>query len=107
MPAEKRDPLQERISRSRACIDRYMQLNSVTEEDMAARMHVTVKTIQNRRKHPEKMQLEDIWEMAQILKCPIGELAGGELPEEIIGRLIRQAVAFPELIEHAASLKKL
>ena len=60
-------------------------LNNITEDTMAQRMNVTKKTIQNRRNNPEKMNLEDLWLMAKILRCPIGELAGGEMPEELIG----------------------
>lgn len=85
MPTVKMYPMQERIARTKAAIARYMMLNNITEETMAQRMNVTKKTIQNRRNNPEKMNLEDLWTMAKILKCPIGELAGGEMPEELIG----------------------
>ena len=84
-------PTQERVARSQAAIARYMTLRNITEEQMAKRMNVTKKTVQNRRNHPERMSLEDLWLMAKILKCPIGELAGGELPEEFIGRLLASA----------------
>lgn len=92
MPALKRNQTQENRARSSACISRYMDLRGVTESRLAENFGVTVRTIQNWRAHPEKMQLEDIWEMSRLLKCPIGELAGGELPEETIGRLLREAV---------------
>lgn len=85
MPAVKMYPTQERIARTKAAIARYMMLNNISEDTMAQRMNVTKKTIQNRRNNPEKMNLEDLWLMAKILKCPIGELAGGEMPEELIG----------------------
>lgn len=91
MPAVKMYPTQERIVRTKAAIAKYMMLNNITEDYMAQRMNVTKKTIQNRRNNPEKMNLEDLWLMARILKCPIGELAGGELPEELIGSWIAKA----------------
>lgn len=92
MPALKRNQTQEHRARTSACISRYMALRGVTESRLAEHFGVTIRTIQNWRAHPEKMQLEDIWEMSRMLKCPIGELAGGELPEEMIGRFMRAAV---------------
>lgn len=82
MPKVNPYPLQERAMRVRACISRYMELRGITEDYLAKRQHVTKKTIQCRRKNPEKMQLEDIWELSQILKCPVEELCGGESLEE-------------------------
>lgn len=92
MPALKRSPSQENRARTSACISRYMELRGVTADRLAAGFGVTVRTIENWRTHPERMKLEDIWEMSRMLKCPIGELAGGELPEETIGRLIKAAI---------------
>ena len=91
MPALKRDQIQEHRARASACISRYMDLRGVTESRLAEKCGVTVRTIQNWRANPEKIQLEFIWEMSSMLKCPIGELAGGELPEELIGRFIKAA----------------
>jgi len=75
---------QERIFRTKACISRHMELSGVDEDKLAIRMRVTKETIQNRRKHPERMNLSTLWELADILKCPIEELCGGALPEENI-----------------------
>ncbi len=92
MPALKKSQTQENRARTSACISRYMDLRGVTESRLAENFGVTVRTIQNWRMHPEKMRLEDIWEMSKMLKCPVAELAGGELPEEMIGRFLRAAV---------------
>lgn len=85
------DKRNELIKRSRACIEKYMTLNEVSVSYLAKKQHVTERTILNRIKTPEKMQLEDLWEMAMLIKCPVGELAGGELPEELIGRMVAEA----------------
>lgn len=91
MPAVKKYPFEQRKARVQACIGRYMKLNDVQVEVMAKRMNVAESTLYRWISNPGKMQLEDIWRMATILKCPIGELAGGELPEELIGEWIAKA----------------
>lgn len=82
---------QECKARARASIMKYMELRGITQDDLARKQAVTKRTIQNRIDDPGKMQLQDIWEMAIILKCPVGELCGGEMPEELIGRWIAEA----------------
>lgn len=82
---------QEHIKKTQASILKYMAINDVSEFQLAQKMNVTVKTIQNRIKHPEKMQMEEIWQLASIIKCPICELCGGESPEEITVRIMTKA----------------
>ncbi len=91
MAARKKYPSEQRRVRVQACIERYMKLNDVKVESMAKQMNVSEPTVYRWISNPEKMQLEDIWKMSIVLKCPIGELAGGELPEELIGRWIAAA----------------
>lgn len=79
-------------TRARAAMLRYMELSSTDQDKLAAKQNVTKKTIQNRLSNPGKMQLEDIWEMAIIMKCPVGEICGGDLPEEVVGKLVAQAL---------------
>jgi|GEM_PF-418148 len=76
--------IQERISRTKACISRHMELSGVDEDKLAIKMQVTKRTIQNWRDHPEKLDLVILWKLADILKCPVEELCGGALPEENI-----------------------
>ena len=83
---------EEFASRARAAMLRYIELSGKTKEELAQRQHVTERTIQNRLESPGKMQLEDIWELSIILNCPLGELCGGELPEELIGSWMAAAV---------------
>lgn len=77
--------------RAQASMLRYMKLKGIDEQTLSVKQHVTKQTIKNRLDNPGKMQLEDIWEMAIILNCPVGELCGGDLPEELISRLIANA----------------
>ena len=51
--------------------------------------NVQTRTIQNRIKDPGSMQLRDLWDLAEILNAPVGELAGGDLPEEMLAKLIQ------------------
>lgn len=79
-------------TRARTAILRHMELTSTSQDKLAAKQNVTKRTIQNRLDDPGKMQLEDIWEMAMIMKCPVGEICGGDLPEEVVGKWIAQAM---------------
>ena len=75
--------------RSSACIARYMILRGITEEQLAKRFNVNIKTIRNRNMNPGTMRLETLFELADILKCPISELCGGELPEERLESILK------------------
>lgn len=86
--AEKLDEFSRRASGS---ISHYMTLNNVSEEQMAKKMNVLERTIQKRIKDPGAIRLRDLWEMAIIINCPVGEIAGGELPQELIGRWVADA----------------
>lgn len=79
-------------TRARAAILRHMELTSTSQDKLAAKQNVTKRTIQNRLDDPGKMQLQDIWEMAIIMKCPVGEICGGDLPEEVMGKWMAQAM---------------
>ena len=91
MPATKKYPSEQRKARTQACIERYMKLNDIRVDVIAKHLNVGESTVYRWISNPEKMQLVDIWRMATVLKCPIGELAGGELPEELIGQWIAKA----------------
>lgn len=83
------DQKAQKANRVRACISRYMELNSLTEEMMAKRLGVTAQTIHNRRAKPEGISLGTLWDMARVLECPISELCGGELPEERLESVLK------------------
>ena len=75
--------------RASACIARYMTLRGITEENLAKRFNVDIKTIRNRNRDPGTMRLSTLYELADVLKCPISELCGGELPEERLASVLK------------------
>ena len=72
-------------SRARAGIKRHIELSKVSEDKIAAKQNVQVRTLMNRIKDPGSMRLRDLWDLAEI-----GELAGGDLPEEMLAKLLQQ-----------------
>ena len=76
-------------ARAQAGIRRYMSLRRITDDKIAAKQKVQARTIQNRIKDPGSMQLRDLWDLAEILDAPVGELAGGDLPEEMMAKLMQ------------------
>lgn len=76
-------------ARAQAGIRRYMSLRRITDDKIAAKQNVQARTIQNRIKDPGSMQLRDLWDLAEILDAPVGELAGGDLPEEMMAKLMQ------------------
>lgn len=66
-----------------------MSLRRITDDKIAAKQNVQARTIQNRIKDPGSMQLRDLWDLAEILDAPVGELAGGDLPEEMMAKLMQ------------------
>lgn len=80
------------VNKSRAAIKKYTEIACESDESLAEKLGVTSRTVQNRVKDPGAMQLRDLWELAIILKCPVGELCGGELPEELIGKWMADAM---------------
>ena len=76
-------------ARAQAGIRRYMSLRRITDDKIAVKQNVQTRTIQNRIKDPGSMQLRDLWDLAEILNAPVGELAGGDLPEEMLAKLIQ------------------
>lgn len=68
MPKLKPSPNEESKRVVCACIDSNMALYNVDEDTLAARMRVTKKTVQNRRKKPESFTLEQLQAIAKTLK---------------------------------------
>ncbi len=92
MPRVSNYPIVERKTRTQACIERHMRLNNIEVPAIAKRMNVSEQTIYRWIQNPEVLTLLNLWHLATILKCPIGELAGGEMPEELIGSWIKAAM---------------
>ena len=77
-------------SRARAGIKRHIELSKVSEDKIAAKQNVQVRTLMNRIEDPGSMRLRDLWDLAEIIDAPVGELAGGDLPEEMLAKLLQQ-----------------
>ena len=77
-------------SRARAGIKRHIELSKVPEDRIAAKQNVQVRTLMNRIEDPGSMRLRDLWDLAEIIGAPVGELAGGDLPEEMLAKLLQQ-----------------
>ena len=77
-------------SRARGGIKRHIELSKVSEDKIAAKQNVQVRTLMNRIEDPGSMRLRDLWDLAEIIDAPVGELAGGDLPEEMLAKLLQQ-----------------
>ena len=77
-------------SRARAGIKRHIELSKGPEDKIAAKQNVQVRTLMNRIEDPGSMRLRDLWDLAEIIDAPVGELAGGDLPEEMLAKLLQQ-----------------
>ena len=77
-------------SRAWGGIKRHIELSKVSEDKIAAKQNVQVRTLMNRIEDPGSMRLRDLWDLAEIIGAPVGELAGGDLPEEMLAKLLQQ-----------------
>ena len=68
MPKVKPNPTEEASRIVRACISGNMELYNVSEEQMAVKMGVTKRTVQNRREEPRNYTLEELWALSRTLK---------------------------------------
>ncbi len=93
MPKTQMTYLQEKRQRTKACIANYEQLCMTNNEKMAKVLGIHINTLKRKRENPEQFTLEELWKLANYLKCPLGELAGGERAEELIGKWISTAKA--------------
>lgn len=92
MPVTKQTYLQEKRQRVKACIASYEQLRMVDNEQLAKVLSVHTDTIRRKKEDPGKFTLEEIWKLSTYLKCSVGELCGGELPQEIVGKWLAQSI---------------
>ena len=60
-------------SRARAGIKRHIELSKVSEDKIAAKQNVQVRTLMNRIEDPGSMRLRDLWDLAEIIGAPVGE----------------------------------
>ena len=68
MPKLKPHPFEEKRRAARAFISASMDLGGADEETLALKLGVTKRTLQNKRKRPETITLEEFWRMCDCLK---------------------------------------
>lgn len=74
----------------RQASDGTCHCSRITDDKIAAKQNVQARTIQNRIKNPGSNALRDLWDLAEILDAPVGELARAEmLPEEMMAKLMQ------------------
>lgn len=92
MPAIAKTPTDQLKSRTQSCIDKYSRLNGIDVKRIAKIMGVTERAVYGWIDNPEKISLGNMWRLSTILKCPVGELCGGDTPEEAIGKWVAAAM---------------
>lgn len=92
MPVTKQTYLHEMCQRTKACISRYEQLRMVDDEKMATVLGINIRTLRNKRAHPDMFTLGELRMLSRYLKCPIEELCGGDTPEEMTVKVIAAAM---------------
>ena len=75
MPKLKVNPLEQKRRVVRAYISKNMDLYGLDEETVAAKVHFTKRTLQNKRKRPETFTLNELWKISNILKFTAEEKA--------------------------------
>lgn len=68
MPKVKASPTEEASRVARACINGNMALYDISEEQLAVKMGVTKRTVQNWRNEPKNIPFEKMWILAKALK---------------------------------------
>lgn len=68
MPKLKPHPFEEKRRAARAFISASMDFDGADEETLALKLGVTKRTLQNKRKRPETITLEEFWRMCDYLK---------------------------------------
>lgn len=57
-------------------MDYEMKMRGVSDEEMATALRIKLRTLQDRRKHPERFKLPELERMEAKLKVPLDELRG-------------------------------
>jgi transcriptional regulator with XRE-family HTH domain len=68
MPKVRPNPTEEASRVVRACVSGNMALHNISEEQLAVKMGVTKRTIQNWRNDPKNIPVEKLWILAKTLK---------------------------------------
>ena len=92
MPKLKPNPTKESSRVVRSCIAGNMELYAIGDEQLANRMGVCKKTVQNRRDKPENYTLKELWVAAKVLKLTPIQAASIVLGRPITSKEIKEFI---------------
>lgn len=92
MPKLKPNPTEEASRVVRSCIAGNMELYAIKDEQLANRMGVCKKTVQNRRDKPENYTLKELWAAAKVLKLTPIQAASIVLGRPITSKEIKEFI---------------
>jgi len=75
MPKLKPREAEQKARITRAYISKNMELLGKTEEEVAAKMHIAKRTLQNKRKDPRTFTLGELWKLCEVLNFSEDEKA--------------------------------
>ena len=67
----------------RGVIQRGLEKSKLDEEEVAVKMHIVKRTLQNKIKRPETFRLDELWKLSEVLRLPPEEVA-----EILIGKRV-------------------
>lgn len=70
MPKLKPSEEELKIRMLRGIIKKYLEVEKMTEEQLAAKMHIAKRTLQNKRRNPESFTYYQIRLILKILRVP-------------------------------------
>lgn len=76
----------------RACISSNMDLYCLNEENVAAKLGVTQRTIQNKRARPETFTLSELWDLSKSLKLTPVQAASIVLGRPLTSKEIKEFI---------------
>ena len=76
----------------RACISAGMERQAIDDDQLASKLGVTKKTIQNKRHKPETLTLQELQKMAKALKFTPFQAASVLLGRELTTKEIREFI---------------
>ncbi len=92
MPKLKPNQTEESSRVVRSCITGNMELYAIKDEQLASRMGVCKKTVQNRRDKPENYTLKELWAVAKVLKLTPIQAASIVLGRPITSKEIKEFI---------------
>lgn len=68
MPKVKPYTYEEKQRLVRKVISGNMEVQALSEDEIAVKMHITKRTFQNKRRRPETFSLDELWKLSELLK---------------------------------------